>query len=569
MNKKFIISILVTAGLIAAAPSLAKKYIENKYKVSIGEIKYTTDCYDPGLLICLAAKNVDINRNNINAKAINVIISFYNPISIIDGRVNLFINPGETKSGTTQASILNNITVSNFQVYIIKGDDKATLHNVSYLNGIAHFDDADIIYHGKHILAFDGNIIKDDKSIRISKLETDITIPFKLPKIDSYQKITINNFYAHKESELIKAGNIKLGPAEFKNITAVKNGSDISFESEFLTINHPWISTESVIFKNVAVTFIKSLNKIDAVLGWSEDYVHLDIDLTNYHVSGTQSCNTWVSILPEPLPDALKQTIGNYSGDLSFEIQIKPKPIFTLKNKCDYACSKPPITMPPRYKCSWETCNGLFLQENVVSYMAYDSKGNRNQRLIIKGNDANPAGTGWLPLQYIPIYVTNAFVTLEDRGFYKHNGVLDSAIQNSLIANLQLGRFMRGGSTITMQLAKNLWLTREKTLLRKIHEIFLTIPLEKCLTKEQILELYLNVIEFGSDVYGIERAADHYFHCQVSQLTEEQAFYLAMILPNPKRALLPDNGGLAKAQKILRERDEYHDALTSFEDENE
>jgi membrane peptidoglycan carboxypeptidase len=201
--------------------------------------------------------------------------------------------------------------------------------------------------------------------------------------------------------------------------------------------------------------------------------------------------------------------------------------------------------------------------------MAYDSKGNRNQRLIIKGNDANPTGAGWLPLQYIPIYVTNAFVTLEDRGFYKHNGVLDSAIQNSLIANLELGRFMRGGSTITMQLAKNLWLTREKTLLRKIHEIFLTIPLEKCLTKEQILELYLNVIEFGSDVYGIERAADHYFHCQVNQLTEEQAFYLAMILPNPKKALPPDKGGLAKAQRMLKERDEYHDALASFEDEDE
>lgn len=578
MNKKFITSCLVTAGLIAAVPSLAKKYIESKYKVSIGEIKYTTDCYDPtlakssDLLICLVAKNVSIKRNNIDATAINVIITFYSPISIQGGRVNLSINQGETKSETTHASILNNITASNFQVYITKGNDKAALHNVSYSNGIAHFEDADIIYHGKHILAFDGNIIKDDKSIRISKLETDITIPFKLPKTDSNQKLTISNFYAHKESESIKADNIKIGPAEFRNVTAIKNGSDISFDSEFLTINHPWLSTEPVTFKEVVATFIKSLNKIDVALGSGlkfSDFIHLDIDLTNYHVSGAQNCNEWVSILPEPLPDALKQTIGNYSGDLSFEIQVKPKPLFTLKNKCDYACSKPPITMPPRYKCAWDTCNGLFLQENLVSYMAYDSKGNRKQRLIIKGNDANPTGAGWLPLKYIPIYVTNAFVTLEDRGFYKHNGVLDSAIQNSLIANLELGRFMRGGSTITMQLAKNLWLTREKTLLRKIHEIFLTIPLEKCLTKEQILELYLNVIEFGSNVYGIERAADYYFHCQVNQLTEEQAFYLAMILPNPKKALPPDKGGLAKAQRILRERDEYHDALASFEDEDD
>ncbi len=573
-SKKFIISSFLTAGLIAAVPSLAKKYIENKYKISIDEMKYTTDCNDPYLAACLAAKNINIKHNNINATIARVIVG-YDYISMIDGKVNLIINSNETKNKTAHnSSLLNKITTaSNFQIHIAKGNDEATLHNVSYLNGIVRFDDADITYHGKHISAFGGEGLVKNKSIRISKLETDISFPFKFPKVNIDQKLIINDFFAYAVQESItnyhmapNANILKLGPIEFRDVTIWKNDSNITFDAASLTINHPWLSAEPVTFREVQATFIKSLNKIEARFYNS---IHLDIDLTNYHITGTQDCNKWVSILPEPLPDALRQAIGNYSGELSFEIQVKPKPLFTLKNKCDYACSKPPITMPPRYKCAWLSCNGLFLQENLVSYMAYDSKGERNQRLIIKGNASNPTGAGWLPLQYIPIYVTNAFVTLEDRGFYKHNGVLDSAIQNSLIANLKLGRFVRGGSTITMQLAKNLWLTREKTLLRKIHEIFLTIPLEKCLTKEQILELYLNVIEFGSDVYGIERAADHYFHCKVSQLTEEQAFYLAMILPNPKKALPPDKGGLAKAQKILRERDEYHDTLASFEEEDE
>ena len=563
MKIKLILLFATGLGAIIAAPFLAKKYIEHKYNVSAEKINY--GCKDS--LLCLSIDNVSIAHNNINVHAKYIVIdSISGPIKVISGTANIK-KSSETKNGSySSESILDKLSIVDFEVTITKNNDKAVLHNVSYKDGVAIFDSADISYHNKKISALHGSIFRNESLIRIDRLETDVIIPFKLPKINAEQKLIIKDFSTYIKKESVKAGSIQIGPVEFKNVSVIKNGSDIAFDSEFLTINHPWLAIEPVTFKEIAATYIKSLNKIDAQFS---NNVHLDFDLTNYHVTGTQDCNEWVSILPEPLPNALKQTIGNYSGELSFEIQVKPKPLFTLKNKCDYSCSKPPITMPPSSRCVWESCDGLFLNENLVSYEAYDGNGKRKQRLIIKGSDANPAGAGWMPLQYIPIYVTNAFVALEDRGFYKHNGVLDSAIQNSLIANLQLGRFMRGGSTITMQLAKNLWLTREKTLLRKIHEIFLTIPLEKCLTKEQILELYLNIIEFGPNIYGIDHAADYYFHSAVGQLTEEQAFYLAMILPSPKKALFPDKGGLARAQKMLKERDEYHDALASFEDEGE
>ena len=104
-----------------------------------------------------------------------------------------------------------------------------------------------------------------------------------------------------------------------------------------------------------------------------------------------------------------------------------------------------------------------------------------------------------------------AVLTTEDGAFYKHHGFNHAAIRNSAAANLKARRFVRGASTITMQLAKNLFLSREKTLSRKIEEVILTDYLEQAFRKDDMMELYLNVIEFGPDVYGVTQAAEYYF----------------------------------------------------------
>jgi membrane peptidoglycan carboxypeptidase len=110
---------------------------------------------------------------------------------------------------------------------------------------------------------------------------------------------------------------------------------------------------------------------------------------------------------------------------------------------------------------------------------------------------------------------------------------------------LKAGRFVRGGSTVTMQLAKNLYLHREKTLSRKLQEAVLTMLLEQSLTKEQILELYLNVIEFAPGLYGIGPAAAHYFHSTPRELSLGQALYLVTLLPNPKSQHFKPDGSLS------------------------
>lgn len=149
--------------------------------------------------------------------------------------------------------------------------------------------------------------------------------------------------------------------------------------------------------------------------------------------------------------------------------------------------------------------------------------------------DLGPETTGWLPLAHISRFMEVAVLTTEDGGFFRHRGFDEEAIRNSIRENLRSGRFVRGASTISMQTAKNVYLDRGKNLSRKLQEAVLTMYLEQALTKEQILELYLNVIEFGPMVYGIGPAARHYFNVPAAELSLSQSLYLSSILPSPRK----------------------------------
>jgi membrane peptidoglycan carboxypeptidase len=138
--------------------------------------------------------------------------------------------------------------------------------------------------------------------------------------------------------------------------------------------------------------------------------------------------------------------------------------------------------------------------------------------------------------------MATAIVICEDAGFFRHRGFDARAIENSIKDNLKTGRFLRGASTVSMQLAKNLYLSRDKTVARKLQEAVLTLFLEQELSKEQILEIYFNVIEYGPGLYGIGPAARHYFATTPDQLTLGQSLYLASILPNPRHQHFSSSG---------------------------
>jgi monofunctional biosynthetic peptidoglycan transglycosylase len=151
----------------------------------------------------------------------------------------------------------------------------------------------------------------------------------------------------------------------------------------------------------------------------------------------------------------------------------------------------------------------------------------------------NPKAPGlrhrWVPYAGISIHLKRAVITSEDARFAEHEGVDWEAIEKAYEENLKRGRPARGGSTITQQLAKNLFLSPERSYLRKGQELVIAYMIEALWDKQRILEVYLNVVEWGEGTFGAEAAARLYYGVSAGQLGPEQAARLAAYLPNPKR----------------------------------
>ena len=161
--------------------------------------------------------------------------------------------------------------------------------------------------------------------------------------------------------------------------------------------------------------------------------------------------------------------------------------------------------------------------------------------------ESGPGSPDWVPIESISPFMVTAVLVCEDGHFEQHRGFDYEAIQNSIRDNLIKGKFARGASTISMQLAKNLYLGKEKTLGRKLQEAVLTLLLEQELGKRELMELYLNVIEYAPGIYGIGPAARYYFAKRPSELSLGQALYIASILPNPEHQHFDKDGRVSAA----------------------
>jgi monofunctional biosynthetic peptidoglycan transglycosylase len=139
----------------------------------------------------------------------------------------------------------------------------------------------------------------------------------------------------------------------------------------------------------------------------------------------------------------------------------------------------------------------------------------------------------WVPLSQISPFLIHAVIVSEDGTFYEHEGVDWYEMKESVEKDIEQGKAARGGSTITQQLAKNLFLSTSKDPLRKIKELVIALRMEHILSKGRILELYLNEIEWGSGIYGAEAAARKYFGTSAADLTRDQATRMAAVIPSP------------------------------------
>jgi monofunctional biosynthetic peptidoglycan transglycosylase len=189
-----------------------------------------------------------------------------------------------------------------------------------------------------------------------------------------------------------------------------------------------------------------------------------------------------------------------------------------------------------------------------------ESLNNRKANMTIKVKDwkgnyhsfvVGPKNRYWIRSSRIPPEMKWAVIVAEDARFYKHEGIDVKAIKNAIKYDLEKKSFSRGASTITQQVAKNLYLSREKTITRKIKEIILARRMDEKLTKGRILELYLNVVELGPMVYGIGHGARYYFGKSASELTPRECAFLAAMLPGPRLAYNP----YKNLSKVLKRSD--------------
>lgn len=202
----------------------------------------------------------------------------------------------------------------------------------------------------------------------------------------------------------------------------------------------------------------------------------------------------------------------------------------------------------------------LYIGLSLLSLPSVGQLSNRKMNMTISAKDwkgkshplvVGPKNRYWTPSGSIPPEMKWAVILAEDANFYKHDGIDVKAIKNAIKHDLEKKSFARGASTITQQVAKNLFLSREKTISRKIKEIILAKRIEQELTKGRIIELYLNVVELGPKVYGIGHGSRYYFGKPASQLTPRECAFLAAMLPGPRVAYNP----YKKLNKVMKRSD--------------
>lgn len=522
----FLLAGLVVGVLIALVrgPQIVRDHVESTFP----GVQVRGDVDIQWLHGTIIFHDVAIERKSLSGefKTVTVQNSF---VRIDGGHLDVDLSsPSETspKSGKT-------ITAFGLDLIVHKGAATAILRNadvdpkqVCFASGTIEYPAGSVSVVG-HLTK--GCVQRDKSHATLQKALIPVTFPFPVPKMAMGQIVEADDVDVDLTTMLAKMSRLSLsGILEAHDVQAQVYNEQVWVTASKVQVDHPWIAPDLVWVDNVKLTTTKAFKDALLQVGDATFQITRDGFLAS---EGSAACSSWVDALPKPLPAALAHAKENFSGTLSYYFKMGPHPEFSFKNDCKYVCSASPIKE---------------LRQKVIDYMVYDADNNLVERRT------GPGTPSWTSIEGLPAHVPQAFVLSEDPGFEHHHGVLAKALENSIKLDLTEGKFVRGGSTITMQLAKNLWLRRHKTLTRKAEEAFLTFALESCLTKAQILEMYLNVIEFGPDIYGIEAASRHYFQKSPAALSAEEAFYLASILPAPKKALPPEAGGLAKARRTMK-----------------
>jgi len=527
----WVVGVLGVLGVSAyyAAPHLVRWYVREHYAGITLNGAIEIDWLGAKVVF----RNVLVERTGIKGQLEKVRVEKDRSVYVDGGQLRIDLDElrkgddgGGTSSGTT-------VVAAGLAVEVHKGETQATVEDASIGPEKVCFKSGVVRYAGFEATVLSGCLKRDKSEFHAVRVDIPVKLPFNVPRLDTDQTIVITELTADLIDKVVRFDSAGVDAFTAKGSASVKLADDVVFfDAARVDVNHPWVAPTPVHLNRVAVTAPLTLFRGgEGKLRVQIDKTVVRIDPNNWTVDGEGACNDWIGALPHPLPKALEQAKGNFEGFLSFDVRAKPTPHLEIKYDCKFKCSAEPIKS---------------VRRSQFTYFAYNSKGELFER------KTGSQTANWTSLADLPSYVPEAFRLMEDPGFHSHKGIHIMALVNSLKANLAKGKFVKGGSTITMQLAKNLFLRRHKTVGRKAQEALLTIALESCMSKARIMELYMNVVEYGPDIYGLRAATQHYFRKDPSVLSADEAFYMASILPAPKDAVHPKYGGMERTKRLMQ-----------------
>jgi hypothetical protein len=308
-------------------------------------------------------------------------------------------------------------------------------------------------------------------------------------------------------------------------------------------INHSKIASKDVVIKNARFDY-RFLLGSDFISVDSSSTVQFNQVKLNPYISYETESDTIYKlkiVIPKmksqdfisSLPDGLfthfqgMQTEGTFDYKLDFKFN-KNKPDQLI---FDSNLRKEDLKITKYGEANLTKLNGEFVYRAIIKEVL--------QRPVLVGL-SNP---NYTPIDQISPYLRKCVLTTEDPSFFSHHGFINEAFKQSIVKNIKTKKFSRGASTISMQLIKNVFLTREKTVSRKLEEILLVYILEnnRIVSKERMLEVYFNIIEWGPNVYGIGEASRFYFQKSPSELTFNECLFLARIIPSPRKFMYQFN----------------------------
>lgn len=387
-------------------------------------------------------------------------------------------------------------------------------------------------YHFRTFASIEDNYVKSQLVVEgiLDKINENIELKF----FSQDKNRVFSQWFKEKKSGLFAFDTLQINLKNIgKSDKKYKIKSCLTFNN--LNFHHKRIASDTAIFNYIKFDYqlnfgddyleIDSISKVDFNKISFHPYIYFRPKPTKKIIMSVNENKINSQDLFESLPESLFKNFKNIKtkGDLSYfgYFEIDFANIDSLKFESQLI--KNDFKIEKMGDVDFKKINSTFVHQVY--------KKNKLKRTIYIGGEKS----NFVSYSSIPGHLKNIILILEDPGFYGHNGFSNKSIKHSLIKNIKERKFVRGGSTISMQLVKNIFLNQNKNITRKIEEALIVwlIETNSLSTKTRMFELYLNIIEWGPGVYGIGEASKFYFNKRPSQLTIEESIFLGIIIPRP------------------------------------